>query len=532
MQTSLSPPRPIATLFCASLLACATPLSAATLYAVTSTQLLVRFDSATPGTFNHTVPITGVNVGETVLGIDVRPASGELMALGSTSRLYRLDPLTGVATAIGSAGAFTLNGTTFGFDFNPVPDRVRVVSDADQNLRLNPVTGALAANDVALAYDALDPNAGQNPNVVASAYTNSFAGTTTTTLFGIDSALDRLVTQNPPNNGTLNTVGALGVNVVGNAAFDIQTTAGPVNQAFAALSTDGISSALYSIDLSTGAAVLIGNIGAAPTLVDGLAVFSPASLPNAYAITTGNQLVRFNLGAPEVLLSSTAITGTVGNEDVIGLDSRPLMRELFGLGAGSRLYRIDVATGVATQIGVDAAFTLSGTSFGVDFNPTVDRLRVVSDNGQNLRLNPITGGLAANDTALAYAVGDVNAGQVPFVIGSGYTNSVAGATVTTLYGIDTGRDALVIQNPPNAGLLNTVGGLGLDAQGPVGFDLANLGSGRELAYATLSDGVSSSLFAIDLATGAATRVGAIGPSATLVRAFAIDDPHIFRSGFE
>ncbi len=514
-------------------LACVTPLSAATLYAVTRTQQLVRFDSATPGTLNSSVAVTGMGAGETVLGIDVRPATGELMALGSQSRVYRLDPATGVATAVGDAGAFALIGTDFGFDFNPVPDRIRVVSDADQNLRLNPVTGALAANDVALAYAAGDLNAGQNPNVVASAYTNSFAGTASTTLYGIDNALDRLVTQNPPNNGTLNTVGALGVDVVGNAAFDIQTTTGPINLAFAALSTDGAGSGLYSIDLTSGAAILIGNIGAVPTLVDGLAVLSPNVLPNAYGVTTGNQLVRFNLSTPEALSSSLAITGTVANEDIIGLDSRPLTRELFGLGAGSRLYRIDPSTAVATQIGVDGAFTLSGTQFGFDFNPTVDRLRVVSDNGQNLRLNPLTGALAANDTVLAYATGDVNQGQVPFVIGSGYTNSVAGATVTTLYGIDVGRDVLVIQNPPNNGTLNTVGGLGLNAVDGVGFDLASVGIGRELAYATLSlDGLSSSLYSINLATGVAARVGAIGPLATVLRAFAIDDPHLFRNGFE
>lgn len=517
----------------AGMLACAAPLSATTLYAVTSTQQLVRFDSATPGILNSTVAITGMGVNETVLGIDIRPATGELLALGSTSRLYRLDPVSGAATSIGGAGAFTLDGAIFGFDFNPVPDRVRVVSDADQNLRLHPVTGALASNDLALAYAAGDPNAGQNPNVVAAAYTNSFAGTTSTTLFGIDNSLDLLVTQNPPNDGVLNTVGALGVDVVGNAAFDIQTTAGPTNLAFAAISTDATGSALYSIDLTSGAATLIGNIGATPTLVDGLAVLSPNVLLNAYGVTSGNLLVRFNLSAPEVLLSSIAITGTVLNEDIIGLDSRPLTRELFGLGAGSRLYRIEASTGVATQIGVDGAFSLSGTLFGFDFNPTVDRLRVVSDSGQNLRLNPATGGLAATDTGLAYATGDVNQGQVPFVVGSAYTDSVAGATATTLYGIDVGRDVLVIQNPPNGGTLNTVGPLRINALNAVGFDLANVGAGRELAYATLSlDSVSSSLHAIDLATGTATRVGAIGPLPTMLRAFAIDDPHLFRNGLE
>ena len=96
--------------------------------------------------------------------------------------------------------------------------------------RLNPNNGALAATDGTLTYATGDPNAAANPNVVGSAYTNSFNGATTTTLYGIDSALDILVTQNPPNAGTLNTVGALGFNTSDAVGFDIFFFG---NQAFA-----------------------------------------------------------------------------------------------------------------------------------------------------------------------------------------------------------------------------------------------------------------------------------------------------------
>src|SRR5215207_1226392 len=124
-----------------------------TVFALTTTNALLRFDSGAPGTILSTVAISGLQAGENLLGIDIRPASGQLYGLGSTSRLYTIDLTSGVATQVG-AGPFaaSLIGSNFGVDFNPVPDRIRVVSDADQNLRLNPNDGMLTMTDGALAY--------------------------------------------------------------------------------------------------------------------------------------------------------------------------------------------------------------------------------------------------------------------------------------------------------------------------------------------------------------------------------------------
>jgi dipeptidyl aminopeptidase/acylaminoacyl peptidase len=251
------------------------PTSPVTVFAVTTTNNLLTFSSATPGTLSATAAITGLQTGETVVGIDVRPATRQLYALGSTGRLYIVNPVTGAAT-LASTVSTALSGTAFGVDFNPVPDRLRVTSDADQNLRINVDTGA-ATVDTPLAYAAGDANAGQNPNVVGSAYTNNVAGATTTTLYGIDSNRDVLVTQNPPNDGTLNTVGALGVNTSDVAGFDIATGSGT---AFAALNTGGGETGLYTINLTTGAATLVGQIGPAGTgMVRGLTVVNPFPNP-------------------------------------------------------------------------------------------------------------------------------------------------------------------------------------------------------------------------------------------------------------
>lgn len=225
----------------ALLLGGAGPIYAGTIFGLTSTNTLIRFDSATPGAVTTIGAITGLQAGEGLLGIDFRPANLLLYGLGSTSRLYTINTATGAATQVGSAGAFTLTGTSFGMDFNPTVDRIRVVSDADQNLRLNPNDGTLTATDGVLAYAGLDPNSSINPNVVGSAYTNNFAGATTTTLYGIDSNLDILVIQNPPNAGTLNTVGPLGFNVTDRVGFDIVGT----NTAFAALQVGGQFAVLH-----------------------------------------------------------------------------------------------------------------------------------------------------------------------------------------------------------------------------------------------------------------------------------------------
>jgi hypothetical protein len=228
--------------------------------------------------------------GDTIIGIDVRPATGQLFGLGSGSRLYTIDPATGAATLRGTSTTL-LNGASFGFDFNAMVDRIRVVSDLDQNIRLNPDTTA-AVVDTPLFYDnttadgdPIDPNAGVNPTVTASAYTNSFSGSTSTTLYGIDTLLNILVTQNPPNAGTLNTIGPLGNNPADINGFDIDALPDGSNLAFAALSVLTMpvaeTRALYTLDLATGAASQVSPSqigGASPVLLRGLAVVPHGTL--------------------------------------------------------------------------------------------------------------------------------------------------------------------------------------------------------------------------------------------------------------
>src|SRR5262245_23515879 len=202
------------------------PAIEGTVFAVTNGNNLISFNQFTPSALiKAPTAITGLQTGELVMGIDFRPRTGVLFAVTNQSRIYTINTSTAAATVVGAA-PFTpaVNGASFGFDFNPVPDRIRFVTDADQDLRINPNDGTVVMNGVdgTLAFNATapaDPNSGTNPNVVGSAYTNNFSGSTSTTLYGIDSNLDILVTQGSvggtptsPNSGTLFTVGALGVN--------------------------------------------------------------------------------------------------------------------------------------------------------------------------------------------------------------------------------------------------------------------------------------------------------------------------------
>jgi len=245
------------------------------MWAIDETNQLVRFTAADPGKVT-TLTLSGLAAGERVVGIDFRPADGKLYALGTTNRLYLVDEASGVAKAVGAAGfAPALAGGAFGFDVNPVADKIRVHSDTDQNLRLDPTMGT-ATTDGVLAFAPGDPNQGQSPNLVATAYTNSVRpAPAATVLYAIDSTRNLLTKLATPNDGKVTTVGPLGVDITDVAGFDIWGGASgngatsPL-MAYAVLMSGG-KSGLYTIDLANGTATLEGAIGH-PGALHGLAI--------------------------------------------------------------------------------------------------------------------------------------------------------------------------------------------------------------------------------------------------------------------
>lgn len=446
-------------------------------YGLTGANQIITANANASTTFTSTTAVTGLQTGESLIAIDFRPATGQLYGLGSTSRIYTINTATGAATMIG-AGPFTpaLSGTIAGFDFNPTVDRIRLVTSTGQNLRLHPETGAVVATDTPL-------NPG-SPQVNSVAYTNSFSGATSTVLFDIDIASQKLLKQDNPNGGILVEIGNLGVAATGEGGFDIS----PENNVALASLTVGGANGLYRLNLETGAATSLGNLS---TPLIGIAI---PTLPVAYTTNAANELVILNLNTGTVI--KKAISGMAAAENVLGMDFRPANGQLYVLGSTSLIYTINLGTGAATAVGTQFATLLSGSTFGFDFNPNVDRIRVVSNTGQNLRLHPVNGGIAAVDIAL-------NPGT-PAISASAYTNNFAGAPATVLYNIDAGTDKLYTQNPPNNGTLVETGALGVAVDAASGFDIGGT-SGK--AWAVMTIGSNTKLYSINLTTGAATAIG-------------------------
>jgi hypothetical protein len=240
---------------------------------------------------------------------------------------------------------------------------------------------------------------------------------------------------------------------------------------------------------------------------------TPDPGPQLVGLTTENELVTFSASKPGRVSAPVHITGLAYGEWIVGVTIRPSNGALYGVGSSSRLYQIDRTTGAATAVG-PGPFTpaLVGDNFGVDFNPTVDRIRVVSDAQQNLRLHPDLGTVIDFDPVAPGIQADADLNPAGSVAAAAYTNSVAGATTTTLYTIDYDADTLLRQGgpdstppSPNTGALTTLGELGVDTDAPVGFDIAPV---TNTAYAALQVECSK-LYTIDLNTGAASFVGDI-----------------------
>ncbi|WP_380876399.1 hypothetical protein ACFB49_08510 [Sphingomonas sp. DBB INV C78] len=241
--------------------------------------------------------------------------------------------------------------------------------------------------------------------------------------------------------------------------------------------------------------------------------FGSAHATVLYGVDNDKNLISFDSADPATTLSVVPISGLTGGLEAI--DVRPLTNQLYGLTDDLQLVQIDHLTGVATTIS-PGPLALSGNSFGFDFNPTIDRIRVVTDTGHNYVLNPHTGQIQLAATDLSYAVVDPNFGAIPGVTGSAYTPSSLGepGTTTQLYGIDTLNDLLVKQ-ANNSGILTTVGSIGVDLA-ESSFEISFDGE----AFA-LED---ESLYKVDLATGALTLLGLTDRTLSSLTAFAVPEP--------
>ncbi len=245
---------------------------------------------------------------------------------------------------------------------------------------------------------------------------------------------------------------------------------------------------------------------AAAVTTAALAAPAAASAAEQFAaVTNSNKILTFASDSPGNIDSAYPLAGLAGGEKIVGLDTRPATGQLYGLGKTGRIYVIDPSSGATRVVAGPISPAPAGNTFGFNFNPTVDRIRITTDTRQNLRVNPDDGTTTA-DTPLAYAAGQ-GGGVPPQVGGVAYTNPVPTATTTQLFDLEAARDALTLQNPANSGQLTTVGnGLGQAIGGPSGFDISTSNTGWA-SYKPGGQG-SVSLFRVNLTGGTVANAAA------------------------
>jgi hypothetical protein len=228
----------------AALLLTTAPALAETAVGLTGDRTLVMIDTVSAAV-TGTVEVQGVT---RLLGIDWRPGNGTLIGVTEAQAIVMIDPATGAVTELSKMNTMlpVAADSAVVVDVNPAADRLRFMSGT-VNHRVNMETGEVTV-DKPLAFVAEDMHAGEAPNIVAAAYTNSYGKPEKTAMYDIDATISGLIRQTVPNDGTLAAIGKLGVALTGPVAFDVATTAEGVNTAWLAA-----LGGLHTVDLSTGA---------------------------------------------------------------------------------------------------------------------------------------------------------------------------------------------------------------------------------------------------------------------------------------
>lgn len=232
-----------------------------------------------------------------------------------------------------------------------------------------------------------------------------------------------------------------------------------------------------------------------------------------YALTSSGKILGFDSSAPDRLDSEVSVSGLASGESLVQLAYRPANGLFYCLTSDERLCTVDPASGSVSLVSTQAFVEDGLPSAVIDFNPVADRLRVISGE-QNLRVNPADGTLAATDTDLAYDEDDENADSTPKLAALAYDHNDAGASSTTLYGLDLNTQSLVrvgseggSPDSPNGGLLFTIAKTSVAFTANAALDIE---PGGDTAYAVLgANGVGAALYRLDLSDGSADLVGSI-----------------------
>ena len=241
------------------------------------------------------------------------------------------------------------------------------------------------------------------------------------------------------------------------------------------------------------------------------ALTSVARAETVAALVGDDTIAVVDTGAKKVT-KTWKVSGASGK--LVGIDVRPAGGRLYGLTGDGTIWTIDTSSGKAMQKAkLDMPLPANGT-ITVDFNPVADRLRVIGSDGTNLRVN-VDDGKVTRDGNLKFADTDMHKGRTPKIVAGAYSNSMKGAKETTLYDIDA-SGAFVRQAPPNEGVLNSIGMLGMNAD-RAAFDIVADGQGDNAGWLLAGD----TLYKVDIATGRASQAGKITGIGGTVRDIAV-----------
>jgi hypothetical protein len=465
--------------------------------------------------------IGGLAAGESIVDLDIRPATGELYGLainGLTLRLYRIavdDTATfaPVATRVGT-GVMTLALPGGGFDFDPVNDRARIVGAARESFSVDPDSGAITTLPTL-----------SSGTITGLAFTNSQPGAIDTTLYGIDAGTNSLVlignvdSTDGGANGIVTPIGSFaqspGPGLTAGMFTGLEISDRGPTLVDAMLRASDAVTVRASLYMTTGA-LLLYSYGPTQSAT-GLAMMRRIS--TIYGINTNNQLVAFRSNEPSALIGGTplAITGLLPGEVVEAMDVRPATGAYYVLTSQSRVGTLDPATGIVTPV---AALTtpLSGGGFGMAIDPATDRAFVSSstsqflgvdlDSGATIVLPPLS---ASHVSALAFSPDYPGA---PSSLLGLYTPDPAGPAVGSLVNVAPGTGAV---SRYYFGFINTT----IES---TDFSALDASPGDDQLYAATNPpgALSSNLYLLDWYAGAPQRLGflPIGGGAPL-RAMAV-----------
>ena len=530
---------------------------------------LVRFSLSDPSTV---LAVGSLDVAGSVVGLDFRPASGELYALTDMGQLVLVDPMTAETTLV-TASIGELTGARYDIDFNPAANALRLISDARQNFRM----GSPALVENAQQQALVDGTFGYLQGVVATAYTNVNPGQEGTQMFVI-SADSRTFFQQNPNVGLLTRIGGLfpsaeSVDVKG---YNVFTTEGGMNEHYAVFEVDG-NVGLYGINPETAATTLIKPLPAPEAggnymdLVVNDVTDEPAlrefivfeqSADDDFVL----RIVELNPAdsMPGMALAgydeTLPVTGLVEGDVIVGFDLRTTSPEgaddgLYAVAQSGRIYLLEESDPLILPPEAQAmeiatlATDLSGTRFDIDFNPRADLLRIIGDAGQNLRVNLDEDRVLADEAraaGFAFADGTVRLGDtmVPAPVAVAYRAApmqLEGVipSLDFQYVIDARNSGLARVAVPNDGALVAVGdglleGLVLPTDGAIQQTMDIAQSGTAYAALRTSAGAGSMLYTLNLLAGTAEQVGPIGgtanPVAVNAMSVVIPEPVVMEAG--